>query len=61
MDDTSGIVSTDQRAFMSKEQLSRKWDWLVPLLNTLNCFIHELPICTRLKEVVDPYHEVNKQ
>lgn len=49
------------KAVQCKEDLSCTWDWLVPLLNTLNSFIGELPIRQRLKEVVDPYYEVNKQ
>ena len=61
MEDTTGIVSKEKDLAQSKEDLSCTWDWLVPLLNTLNSFIGELPIRQRLKEVVDPYYEVNKQ
>lgn len=61
MEDCAGIVSTDNGKYDSKEELSHRWDWLEPLLNTLNSFIRELPIRTRLKEVTDPYYEVNKQ
>lgn len=60
MEDTDGIISLSKRP-VSKEESSRRWDWLEPLLNTLNSFIRELPIRTRLKEVTDPYYEVNKQ
>lgn len=61
MEDTPGIISTDRGKYESKEQLSHRWDWLVPLLNTLNCFIRELPFRTRLREAVDPYYEVDKK
>ena len=61
MEDHEGIISTDRGKHKSKEQLSHRWDWLVPLLNRLNSFIRELPIRTRLKEVFDPYYEVNKK
>ena len=61
MDDVAGIISTNNFKVQSNEQLSHRWDWLVPLLNTLNCFIRELPIRTRLEEAVDPYYEVNKK
>lgn len=61
MEDVAGIISTNKGKFQSKEQLSHRWDWLVPLLNTLNGFIRELPIRTRLEEAVDPYYEVNKK
>lgn len=60
MEDTDGIVSIGHRK-RSEEELSRTWDWLEPLLNTLNSFIRDLPIRTRLKEVIDPYYEVNKK
>lgn len=60
MEDYEGIISTYQGQKTTKEELSRRWDWLEPLLNTLNSFIRELPIRTRLKEVIDPYYEVNK-
>jgi hypothetical protein len=61
MEDYAGIISTEQGKYESKEELSHRWDWLEPLLNTLNSFIRELPYRVRLKEVVDPYYEVNKK
>lgn len=59
MEDYDGIVSLSQRK-TTPEELECRWDWLVPLLNTLNTFIRELPIRVRLKEIFDPYYEVNK-
>jgi hypothetical protein len=61
MEDYKGIISTEGGKFESKEELSHRWDWLEPLLNTLYSFIRELPKRKRLEEVVDPYYEVNKK